>query len=403
MCSHSTFFTKPPRSSSIHDGNFTGSYDVNLSVSIQPSSTSKTTQICNSNLKHMYWSSAQQLVHHSVTGCPMRAGDLLASGTISGKEQHNFGSMLELSWKGSREIELDGGEVRKFLKDGDAVIMKGWCQREGMGRVGFGQCSGKILPAIPFPYESQKKANEEGSTAMQPEQRYTSFKLYGYWRSSCSWRVRIALAAKGIPYETVPINLLEKVQTSDEYSSINPMQQVPVLEFMDGGNVVRITQSLAIIEFLETAFDNRGGRLLPPDPLARAKVKEIAEVINSGTQPLQNLSVVGTIDSMSGKDGLGKEFGKQAILNGLSSVEKLVATIHSSDGKGAPAAGPFATGSFGPTLADACLAPQLYNARRFGVDLESVCPTLLEIEKKYNDHPWFQNTQPEAQPDAKIA
>ena len=99
-----------------------GSYDVNLTVSIQPSNASKATQICNSNLKHMYWSSVQQLVHHSVTGCPMRAGDLLASGTISGVEQRNFGSMLELSWKGTREIELDGGEVRKFLKDGPASV-----------------------------------------------------------------------------------------------------------------------------------------------------------------------------------------------------------------------------------------------------------------------------------------
>jgi maleylacetoacetate isomerase len=383
----------------------TGSYDVNLTVSIQPSTTSQTTQICNSNLKHMYWSSAQQLVHHSVTGCPMNAGDLLASGTISGAEQHNFGSMLELSWKGSREIQLDDGEVRKFLKDGDAVIMKGWCQREGMGRVGFGQCSAKILPANPYPYDSQKD-DEENCEATQ---RYTNFKLYGYWRSSCSWRVRIALAAKGIPYETVPINLLEKAQSSDDYSSMNPMQQVPTLEFMDGEStsVVRITQSLAIIEFLESAFGNRGGRLLPLDPVSRAKVKEIAEVINSGTQPLQNLGVIKAIDTLSSAstESSGKEFGKEAIVNGLSSVEKLVAVIHGhgKDGEGGDSAGPFTTGSFGPTLADACLAPQLYNARRFGVDLESVCPTLVEIEKKYEDHPWFINARPEAQPDAKAA
>ena len=89
-------------------------------------------------------------------------------------------------------------------------------------------------------------------------------------------------------------------------------------------------------------------------------------------------------------------------MNSLSSVEKIVAAIHSisSNGRCASAAGPFATGSFGPTLADACLAPQLYIVRRFGVDLEGVCPTLVEIEKKYNDHPWFQNAQTEAQPDA---
>jgi len=389
----------------LKDPNY-GSYDVNLSVSIQPSSTSASTQICTSNLKNMYWSSAQQLVHHSVTGCPMNAGDLLASGTISGKEQHNFGSMLELSWKGSREVKLENGEVRKFLKDGDAVIMKGWCQREGSGRIGFGQCSARILPAIPFPYDSPKEKEVE-STPMQPEERYTNFKLYGSWWSSCSWTVRIALAAKGIPYEygthipNININLDEKALTSDKHSSITLMQQqVPtVLEFMDGGNVVRISQSLAIIEFLETAFDHRGGRLLPLDPVARAKVKEIVEVINSVTQQLQNSSVIGMADSISGKESLGEEFGKQAIMSGFSSVEKKVATIHSiSNGKGASVAGPFATGSFGPTLADACLAPQLYNARRFGVDLEGVYPTLVEIEKKYNDHPWFQNAQPEAQP-----
>lgn len=392
-----------------------GSYDVNLSVSIQPSSTSKATQICNSNLKHMYWSSAQQLVHHSVTGCPMNAGDLLASGTISGSEQHNFGSMLELSWKGSREIELDGGEVRKFLKDGDAVIMKGWCERDGLGRVGFGQCSARILPALPFPYDSRKKEDDE-SAATQPKEKYTKFKLYGYEGSSCLWRVRIALAAKGIPYEydtDIPININldeEEHQASDEHSSTNTVQQQQqrrqaptVLEFMDGGNVVTITQSLAIIEFLETAFDHVGGRLLPLDPVARAKVKEIAQVINSGTPESQNISLLGMTDSSSGEDkeGMGEEFGKQTVLSCLSSVEKLVAANHSkcSNGEGASAIGLFATGSFGPTLADACLAPQLHNARRFGVDLEGLCPTLLEVEKKYNDHPWFQHAQPKVRSD----
>jgi len=375
----------------LKDPNY-GSYDVNLSVSIQPSSssTSKTTQICNSNLKHMYWSSAQQLVHHSVTGCPMNAGDLLASGTISGREQHNFGSMLELSWKGSREIELDGGEVRKFLKDGDAVIMKGWCERDGLGRVGFGQCSARILPAHPFPYDSRKKDDNVESVATLPKERYNNFKLYGYGGSSCLWRVRIALAAKGIPYEydndmPININLDEEAQTSGEHSSTNTMQQQQqaptVLEFMNGGNVVRITHSLAIIEFLEMAFDHLGGRLLPLDPVARAKVKEIADVINSGTP--------------EDKEGRGDEFAKQTILSCLSSVEKLVSANHSvrSNSEGTSAVGLFATGSFGPTLADACLAPQLYYARRFGVDLEGLCPTLLEVEKKYYGHPWFQHAQ----------
>ena len=121
-------------------------------------------------------------------------------------------------------------------------------------------------------------------------------------------------------------------------------------------------------------------------------MKEIAEVINSGmTQQLQSSSVLGMIDTQ----GSGEEFGKQTISSSLSSVEKLVAANRSSNGEGA-SAGAFATGSFGPTLADACIAPQLHNARRFGVDLESLCPTLLEVEKKYNDHPWFQKAKPKA-------
>jgi len=127
--------------------------------------------ITNSNFRYLYWNVKQQLVHHTVTGCNMRAGDLLGSGTISGpvrytsfacvvewyslcgcalQEVGNFGSMLELSWKGSREVPLgDSGKVRKFLKDGDTVVVKGYCQGAGY-RVGFGRASGKVLPAKPY-------------------------------------------------------------------------------------------------------------------------------------------------------------------------------------------------------------------------------------------------------------
>ncbi|KAL7542555.1 hypothetical protein ACHAXR_011877 [Thalassiosira sp. AJA248-18] len=330
-------------------------------------------------------------------GCPMKEGDLLASGTISGKERHNFGSMLELSWKGSREIALDDGEVRKFLKDGDAVIMEGWCEKEGTGRVGFGQCSARVLPANPFPYDTQT----EEAKHPQPKQRYSKFKLYGFWRSSCSWRVRIALAAKGICYETVYINLFEKDQTNQEHASKNPMQQVPVLEFVDGKSVVQISQSLAIIEFLETAFANQGGQLLPLDPVARAKAKEVAEVINSGTQPLQNLSVMDSVESIgAGEEGSGMKFGKQAIENGLSALETLLAPYHapSQSDNDEATVGPFAIGTHGPTLADICLIPQLYNARRFRVDC-SIYPSLLGVEEACKDHVWFCDAAPELQPD----
>jgi len=376
----------------LRDPNY-GSYDVSLSVSLQPELASKTTQICHSNFKNMYWSSVQQLAHHSVTGCPMKAGDLLASGTISGKERNNFGSMLELSWKGTREIALDGGEVRKFLKDGDTVIMEGWCAKEGLGRVGFGQCSARVLPAIPFPYDSRQI---EVAKQPQSNQRYTKFKLYGFWRSSCAWRVRIALSAKGIPHETVSINLFEKDQTKKDHASANPMKQVPVLEFVDGGDtVVQITQSLAIIEFLELAFANQGGQLLPLDHVARAKAKEVAEVVNSGTQPLQNLSVMDSVESFAGSEkGSGMKFGKQANENGLSSLEAILAPYHAPSTTG----GPFALGTHGPNLADICLIPQLYNARRFEVDC-SRYPTLLKIEEACIGHPWFCGAEPESQPD----
>lgn len=395
-----------------------GSYDVNLTVSLQPENTKKTTQISQSNLKDMYWSSTQQLVHHSVTGCPMNPGDLLASGTISGKERRNLGSMLELSWKGTRDIELDGGESRKFLKDGDAVIMEGWCENEdGSGRVGFGQCAGRVLPAIPFPYgdDSRKRGEERKKEPVSPpqqQQRYTNIKLYGFWLSSCTWRVRIALAAKGIRHETMYINLSKKDQQSGEtlLASKNPMDQVPVLEFFDGASttVVRITQSLAIIEFLESAFANQGGQLLPSDPVARAKAKEVAEVINAGIQPLQNHKVMADIDSVGGditnEELPGLKFGQKAIENGLTSLEALIAPCHTSstsptaeEGINATA-GPFAIGTHGPSLADVCLVPQLYNARRFGVDVAPY-PSLLMVEEACKDHPWFCNAAPEMQPD----
>uniref|UniRef100_A0A0E9XQH2 Fumarylacetoacetase n=2 Tax=Anguilla anguilla TaxID=7936 RepID=A0A0E9XQH2_ANGAN len=95
----------------------------------------------------MYWTMKQQLAHHTVNGCNARPGDLLASGTISGPDPESFGSMLELSWRGSKTIDLGGGETRTFLKDGDEVSIKGYCEGNGY-RVGFGKCTGRILPAL---------------------------------------------------------------------------------------------------------------------------------------------------------------------------------------------------------------------------------------------------------------
>ena len=91
----------------------------------------------------------QQIAHHTVTGCNLNPGDLMASGTISGETSDSFGSMLELSWKGTKQIQLSGNETRKFLQDGDEVIIRGFCNGEDY-RIGFGLCQGKVLPAIPF-------------------------------------------------------------------------------------------------------------------------------------------------------------------------------------------------------------------------------------------------------------
>jgi len=123
------------------------SYDIQLEVAIaNPAWGNKPHVVSKSNFRNMYWTVEQQLAHHSVTGCNMRSGDLLGSGTISGTTPDSYGSMLELAWKGTKPLSMPDGSQRKFIADGDTVIMTGFCQGEGY-RVGFGECTGKILPA----------------------------------------------------------------------------------------------------------------------------------------------------------------------------------------------------------------------------------------------------------------
>jgi fumarylacetoacetase len=121
------------------------SYDIQLEVFIQPENGGET-KICTSNFRYMYWNMAQQLAHHTVNGCNIRCGDLMGSGTISGPTPDSYGSMLELSWKGTKPLQLSDGTERKFIQDGDNVIMRGFSTKDGV-RVGFGEVSGKILPA----------------------------------------------------------------------------------------------------------------------------------------------------------------------------------------------------------------------------------------------------------------
>jgi len=122
-----------------------GHFDVNLEVGITPDGGNENV-VCHSNFKHMYWNMKQQLAHHTVNGCNMRGGDMLASGTISGPDAGSFGSMLEISWKGTKPFKMDDGSERKFILDGDTVSMRGYAQK-GDIRIGFGEVSSKVLPA----------------------------------------------------------------------------------------------------------------------------------------------------------------------------------------------------------------------------------------------------------------
>jgi len=120
-------------------------YDINLEVDITPNGGEANT-ICHSNFKYMYWNMAQQLAHHTVNGCNINVGDMMASGTISGKDENAYGSMLELAWMGTKPVQLKDGSERKFILDGDTVTMRGYAEKDGK-RVGFGEVSTKVLPA----------------------------------------------------------------------------------------------------------------------------------------------------------------------------------------------------------------------------------------------------------------
>lgn len=207
-------------------------------------------------------------------------------------------------------------------------------------------------------------------------------KLYGYWRSSCTWRVRIGLALKGIEAEIVPVHLVQDGghQHGEEFRSKNPMRQLPVLELADG---TRLSQSLAILEYLEEV--NPTPALLPGSPTQRALIRQLAEVINSGVQPLQNLGVMQKLKAES--DVNTKQWSAYWIERGLRAFEAML-----------PEDGPFCVGAE-PTLADVCLIPQLYNARRFDVDLTTM-PRLLAVEGACEALPAFEVAHPDRQPDA---
>ncbi|CAI9742952.1 fumarylacetoacetasefumarylacetoacetase-like [Octopus vulgaris] len=130
-----------------HSDNY--NFDIKLDVSIKVPDASEPAIVSRSNFKYMYWTMKQQLVHHTSNGCNVNAGDLMGSGTISGTTEDSYGSLLELSWKGSKTVDVGGGHTRKFLQDGDEAILTGYCEGNGY-KIGFGTCRGTILPANPI-------------------------------------------------------------------------------------------------------------------------------------------------------------------------------------------------------------------------------------------------------------
>lgn len=209
-------------------------------------------------------------------------------------------------------------------------------------------------------------------------------KLFGYWRSSATYRVRVALALKNLEYEYHPVNLLKGEQKSEAYLGRNPLGLVPALE-TDEGAV--LTQSLAIIEYLEETWPDPP--LLPGGAAARANARAIALAIASEAQPFMNLRIQ---QYLKNEGGFGEEAMKDWLNRwpggAMAAVEKMLART----------AGDYCIGD-APGLADCFLVPQMYGALRFGVDVSGF-PKMQEIYERCQKHPAFEKAHPNNQPDA---
>jgi len=220
----------------------------------------------------------------------------------------------------------------------------------------------------------------------------TGLTLYGYWRSSATWRVRIGLHLLDVDYTYAPVHLVEGggQQHSAEHLARNPLAQVPVLTWTASGQAHRLTQSLAILEYLD---EGTTGRLLPTESFARARARQLAEMVNAGIQPMQNLWLTQALNA-AGADG--RAIGRAAIERGLAALE--AECILAAELPAVARPGTWLVGD-APTIADICLIPQLYNARRFGIDMAAF-PSLLRVEATADEHPSFRLAHPDAQPDA---
>lgn len=215
-----------------------------------------------------------------------------------------------------------------------------------------------------------------------------SIKLYSYWRSSAAYRVRIALNLKQLPYEIVPVHLVNNggEQHAEAYREINPQERVPTL--IDGSRVFR--QSMAIIEYLEESYLG-GAALLPSTARERARVRALAQVVACDIHPLNNLRVMQFLEHEFSSPQVERErWARHWIINGFQALEQML-----DDNS---ATGIYCDGD-APTLADLCLIPQVYNARRFDVDM-SPFPVISRIEQQCLSLPAFDAARPENQPDA---
>nr|AYN44557.1 glutathione S-transferase Z3 [Brachionus koreanus] len=205
--------------------------------------------------------------------------------------------------------------------------------------------------------------------------------LWNFFRSSASWRVRIALALKEIEYEYKIVNLLTGEQLSEEFTKLNSKQEIPILE-IDG---LHLTQSLPIIEYLDETRPQEP-RLIPKDPVIRCKARAIAEIINSGIQPYQNTNVLKRLVAEIGEEKKN-EWLKHYLTKGFRAIE--TALIQSS--------GKYCVGDC-LTIADLCLVPQVYSAHRFNVSLQDF-PTILRVNAELEKIPAFQKSHAHAQID----
>lgn len=218
-----------------------------------------------------------------------------------------------------------------------------------------------------------------------PQEIRAMYQLYSYYRSSAAYRVRIALELKGLAYATVPVNLVEGEQRGAEYLALNPAGRVPAL--VEGGQV--LTQSLAIIEYLDEAHPEPP--LLPGSGADRARIRAIALAIACDIHPLNNLMALQYLKQLGVDEAATLAWYRHWVEQGLGAVEQLLA--------GDPRTGACCHGDT-PTLADCCLVPQVFNARRFACRLEPL-PILLRIHDHCMTLAAFQRAAPEAQPDAR--